>query len=153
MSYKEKSAWISLISTLGLFTYYFYHILQLSDLPEALAKSAAFDLSIRVIVFAVIVQVIFQGLLAASNHRDANLADDEREQLFNLKSIKHAHNILLTGAFICIGRLVLIDYNPDFADQHSSLQIPMLTAHILLFSFILSEVVRFISLIIYYRKG
>jgi hypothetical protein len=54
---------------------------------------------------------------------------------------------------ITLGHILIIEISPSFSSQNSSIEIPLLTAHILMFSFILSEVVRFSSQLYYYRKG
>lgn len=153
MSFKEKSTWISLLCTICIFAYYFYNLGALVGIPEVQAKAAATSLATRAIIYIVIAETLFQALLSASNHRDAELGNDERDQIFSYKSNRVAYSILVTGVFITLGRLVLVEYNPNFADHNSSLQIPMLTAHILLFSFILSEVARFATQLFYYRRG
>lgn len=152
MSLKEKSTWISLLVTLGIFAYYFYNIVALAGLPKPVALDAALSLSTKVIMVIIIIEIILQSLLTASNHREANLGNDERDQIFSYKSNRIGYSILVVGVFITLGRLVMLEYNPGFSDAHSSLQIPMLTAHILLFSFILSEVARFAALLFYYRR-
>ncbi|MFT6898677.1 MAG: putative membrane protein [Paraglaciecola sp.] len=44
MSFKEKSTWISLFSTVLIFGYYFINLIGLTELPGAQAKTAAGDL-------------------------------------------------------------------------------------------------------------
>ncbi|MDP5030151.1 MAG: hypothetical protein NWQ54_06100 [Paraglaciecola sp.] len=153
MSLKEKSTWVSLISTIGVFGYYFYGILGLVGLPVEVALDNALSLAIKIITIIVMLEIIFQSLLAVSHHREANLGNDERDKIFNDKSHRISYVVLVIGVFVTLGRIVIVEYNPSFTAELNSIQIPMLTAHILLLSFILAEVARFISLIFYYRRG
>jgi uncharacterized membrane protein len=153
MSLQEKSTWVSLLSTVGVFGYYFYNIILLAGLPEAEALSIALAISVKTISLVVIIEILFQSLLAASNHREAALGNDERDKLFKDKSSSIAYTVLVTGVFLTLGRIVMLEYNPSLTESDSSLQIPLLTGHILLLSFILAEVSRFAALIYFYRRG
>jgi len=153
MSFKEKSTWISLFSTVLIFGYYFINLIGLTELPDAQAKTAAGDLLMRAVILSVVVEIIFQGMLAATNHQAASLGDDERYKYYQYKANNIAYSILVTGVLVTLGRILFLEFNPAFDDHDSSLNIPLLTAHILMFSFILSEVVRFSCQLYYYRKG
>jgi hypothetical protein len=84
MSFKEKSTWISLLSTLIIFGYYFISLMGLTELPDAQAKTAAGQLLMRAVVLSIVVEIIFQGMLAAINHQTASSGGDERDKyLFN----------------------------------------------------------------------
>ncbi|MDC0603483.1 hypothetical protein OAP14_10780 [Aliiglaciecola sp.] len=153
MSFKEKSAWISLFSTLGIFGYYFYNIALLHGAPAELAKEAALELLLKAIILSVVVEVIFHSVLSATNYKAAEFGSDERDKMYEYKANNIGYTILVIGVMLTLGRIIIVEYNPDFADHNSSMQIPLLTAHILMFSFILSEVVRFAGQIFYYRRG
>jgi hypothetical protein len=153
MSLKEKSTWLSLLSTLGVFGYYFYNIVGLAGLPENDSLDIALALSIKTITAVVMIEILFQSLLAISNHREATLGNDERDKLFNYRSTSIAYSVLVCGVFLTLGRIVILEYNPSFDEGQSSWQIPLLTAHILLLSFIVAEVSRFAALIFFYRRA
>ena len=152
MSFSEKSAWISFFSTLLIFGYYFFKLFGLSGADGEEASQAAVRLLTQAVVLTIIVESVFHGMLAATNRKAAELGADERDKLIELKASKLGYAILSTGVIIVIVRLIILEFNPDFADHKSSLHIPLLTAHILMFSFILSELVRFGGQIVYYRR-
>lgn len=152
MSFREKSIWISLVSTILIFGDYFLNLLSLSGLPVDVAKSAALGLFLRSIFLIIVVEIVFQGMLALSNRKAAELGADERDKLFEYKGNNIGYTILVIGVFITLGRIVFIELNPEFIQDSGLLNIPFLTAHILLFSFILSEVVRFFGQLYYYRS-
>lgn len=153
MSFSEKSAWISFVSTIGIFGYYFIKVIALGGLPAEEASEAALSLLFQAIVLSVIVESVFHTMLAATNRRAAEMGADERDRVIQWKANQLGYSILVTGVMIVIGRLIIVEVEPSFADENSSLNVPMLTAHILMFSFILSEVARFGSQIFYYRRG
>ena len=152
MSFREKSIWISLIATLLIFGDYFLNVISLGVLPADAAKTAALGLSLRALFLIVIVEIIFQGMLAVSNRKAAELGADERDKLFEYKGNNFGYTVLVIGVFITLGRIVFLEINPEFIEQTNGLTISLLTAHILLFSFILSEVVRFSAQLYYYRR-
>lgn len=153
MSFKEKSIWISLISTLLIFGDYFLNIISLGSLSAEAAKAAALELSLRSLFLIIIVEIIFQGMLAASNRKAAELGADERDKLFEYKGNNVGYTVLVIGVFITLGRIVFMEINPELIEQSNLLELPLLTAHILLFSFIFSEIVRFSTQLYYYRSS
>jgi hypothetical protein len=152
MSFREKSIWISLIATLLIFGDYFLNLISLGGLPADAAKTAALGLSLRALFLIIIVEITFQGMLAVTNRKAAELGADERDKLFEYKGNNFGYTVLVIGVFITLGRIVFLEINPEFIEQSNGLTIPLLTAHILLFSFILSEVVRFSAQLYYYRR-
>lgn len=146
-SYQEKSAWISLCSTVLIFGYYFWRLFSEGATMDN--KDAAM-LAIQVVTMSVLVEAFFHGMLAATNRKAAEMGADERDALFGLKATRLGYSVLVVGCFIVIGRLVTLEVNPEFA--FSGLQAPLLSAHLLLLSFVLSEVVRFAAQIVYYRR-
>jgi len=153
MSFKEKSIWISLVSTVLIFGDYFINVLSLSGLPAETAKTTALELSLRALFLIILIEVIFQGMLATSNRKAAKLGADERDKLFEYKGNNFGYTVLVIGVFITLGRIVILELNPELIGQSSVLEIPLLTAHILLFSFIFSEIVRFSTQLYFYRCG
>ena len=152
MSFREKSIWISLISTLLIFGNYFLNVISLGGLPQEAAKVAALGLSLRAIFLIIIVEIIFQGMLVVSNRKAAEFGADERDKLFAYKGNNFGYTVLAIGVFISLGWSVLLEINPEFIVQSNLLKVPLMTAHILLFSFIFSEVVRFSAQLYYYRR-
>ncbi|WP_252732176.1 hypothetical protein [Paraglaciecola arctica] len=153
MSFREKSIWISLISTLLIFGGYFLNILSLGGVSAEVSQSATLGLFLRALVLIIIVEIVFQGMLAISNRKEADLGADERDKLFEYKANSLGYVILVIGVFVTLGRVVFLELNPEFFEQSNTFNIPLLTAHILLFSFIFSEVVRFSAQLYYYRSG
>lgn len=153
MSFKEKSAWISLISTVCIFGYYFYNIIMLIGVPTEVAKEAAKTYLIQAVMLSIVVEVIFHSLLAATNRKSADIEGDERDKTYEYKANSLGYSVLVLGVVITLGGIIILEYNPAWAEHNRVMQFPMQIAHILMFSFILSEIVRFAGQIYYYRRG
>lgn len=95
MSFREKSIWISLISTVLIFGDYFLNVISLGGLPAEDAKAAALELSLRALILIIIVEVLFQGMLAINNRKEAGLGADERDKLFEFKGNKFGYTVLV----------------------------------------------------------
>jgi hypothetical protein len=75
-----------------------------------------------------------------------------KDTLFAYKGNNFGYTELAIGVFISLGWIVLLEINSEFIAHSKILKFPLLTAHILLFSFIFSEVVRFYAQLYYYRR-
>ncbi|WP_299076044.1 hypothetical protein [uncultured Paraglaciecola sp.] len=153
MSFREKSIWISLLSSVVIFGNYFFNIITLPSLPVEVAKLTVLGFSIRAIIFIIIVETFFQVTLAICNRKEAELDADERDKLFQYKSNSVSYSILIIGVFMTLGLIVLMEINPAIVDQFSALKVPLLTMQVLLFSFIFSEVIRFSTQLYFYRSS
>jgi hypothetical protein len=153
MSFKEKSAWISLLSTVSIFGYYFYNIFMLIGEPPEMAKEAAKDYLIHAVFLSIVVESVFHIVLAAINRQSKAIEGDERDKTYEYKANSLGYTVLAVGVVITLGGMITLEYNPTLAEYNRVMQIPLQTAHILMFSFILSEIVRFAGQIFYYRKG
>ena len=136
MSFKEKSIWISLVSTIIIFGYYFLRIFQMAN-NEKVAHREIAVFFISIIILIVVVEIILHILLAGFHRPEA---EDERDQLIELRATRNAYYLLVAGVVTAnIAFLVLAA--------------PILVAHIILFFFILAESVAFITQLFYYRRG
>ena len=153
MAFKEKSIWLSLITTVLIFSYYLIRLFALLDEPEELATSAALGLLLKMSMAIIIVEAVLQSLLAASNRKVANLGADERDRLFAYKANNLGYAVLVIGVMFTLGQMLILEFNPQLINHDAVLSIPLLTTHILLFSFILSEIARFSAQLYYYRCG
>lgn len=97
MSFREKSAWISLALYLLVYGYYGW---TLYDVVQA-GQTATYDylwLLVKLIVVLVILQSVLHGVVAVLKPRDALTPEDEREKLIWLKSTSFGFYVLLIGA-------------------------------------------------------
>ena len=154
MSFKEKSTWVSLLATLLIFGNYTISVFSMDSSslsPDEMIEVALDNLS-SAIFFIIIFEIIFQSLIAAGSRNKIELEGDERDSLITLTSNNSGYWVLSIGFIITIGQLILphvfgIEFSPE---EHTS--IPMFAMHLLLFSFIFAEIVRFSHQIYLYRK-
>ena len=153
MSFKEKSIWVSLVTTVFIFSYYFISLQSLADLPVNETKQIAGELLLKAIIMMIIVEIIFHIIIAIFNPDDAQQKADERDKLYQLKANSIGYAFLILGVMISLGRILLNEFFAPTDTSEVIQVLPLLTANILLFSFIISELARFTSQLFFYRKG
>lgn len=142
MPFREKSAWISLISTVGIWGTYFWIIGQgllarrsLDGLP-----ASTVSLFIGGTVLIVIVQIVLAIAVAVVSGKQAETPMDERERLIDLKAAR-AGFYALNGAVFCVSALWMAGASP------------LVMANGILLSMVIGEVVHAGGKIIGYRRG
>ena len=142
MPFREKSAWISLITTVGVWGSYFWVIGQgllerrsLDGLP-----ASTVGLFIGGTVVIVIVQIILAIVMAVVAGRQADAPMDERERLIDLKAAR-AGFYALNGAVFCVSALWMAKASP------------LVMANGILLAMVVGEVVHSGGKIIGYRRG
>ena len=98
MAFREKLDWISLLSTLAIWGFYF---LRLSLGHAAGAPAEAYlGLMVRCLVLSVIIQVVLVSIVAARAPKEAQAPLDERERMIELTSIETAFYVLAGGVIV-----------------------------------------------------
>lgn len=138
MPFREKSAWISLLATTGVWGTYFWILWP--DLQDRSLSPSAVGLFIGGVVVLTIVQIILAIALAVTSGKAANAPMDEREQLIDLKGAR-AGFYALNGAVFCVSALWMLKVSPLFM------------ANGILAAMVVGEMVRSGWIIIAYRRG
>lgn len=140
MSFREKSAWISLVSLVLVFGSYFTYIgLVLAGLARN--RFALFFVMAAVFIIA---ELVLHLVIATRSPGDARTPKDEREQMIELKATRTAFYVLVVSAFGSIGTAHLRLTDPD---DHLWLMMQAI-----LFSIVLAETVKFAREIVLYRR-
>jgi len=141
MSFRETSAWISVISLLAVFGFYFTVVARAFD-SGPLPPPAFLDEYLSAVVLLVVVQIALHVIAAVATKAsgDAETARDEREQLIELKANRFGYFIVLSGAVMVAGAIGM--GAPGYW-----------TANALVLAVALGELVRFGAQIVYYRIG
>ena len=153
MTLKEKSTWLSLAATLVVFGFYPIRVfgIDMNSLSEQETIDIAMGNLSSAILYIIIIEIIFQSLIAAAGSK-AEVEGDERDRLIALRANNSGYWVLSVGVVITLGQLLL----PHALGIESSIKaffpIPLFEVHLLLFVFILSEIVRFTHQIVQYRK-
>lgn len=136
MAFRETSAWISLVTTLLVYAYYFWSVLGMRGAggPETIG------LLIGCVVILVVLQIIFHIAAAIRSPRAAQTPQDEREKMIALKSMSVAYYVVASGAVLAAMGLVFV--GNAFA-----------MANLLLLSLVAAEIVKYASQIVFFRRG
>jgi len=136
MSFREKSAWISLLLLVAVFGPYFWLV------ARALAGigHVHFGTQFAIITLFVALEVVLHIVIAMQSPRDARAPKDERERLIDLMATRTAFYVLVAGVLISIFTL------------HMPVTVWMLSQFVL-FSVVVAELVKFGSQIMFFRRG
>ena len=123
MSFREKSAWISLLSIAGIYGVYFWSVIHAG--PHA---GVRFGSLLETIVALVVVQVVLTIAVAITAPKEAKAPRDEREKLIELKATRIAYSGLATGiALACFFGA----FDPPMVFNTNALLIILVTAEVL----------------------
>ena len=138
MSFREKTAWIELITYSVAFGGYFLTLWQAWD--ELYARGLVIGLTVGAIIALVIMAVTLTTVVALFTPKEANAPADERETLIDLKAERIASYALSVGVVCLIGGLL--------AGMNGILIAVLLQA-----SLVIAELVKAIAQIAYFRLG
>jgi hypothetical protein len=135
MPFREKSAWISLLSMSGICGIYFWSVLHAG--PHA---GFRFGNLLGTIIALVVVQVVLTVAVAIAAPKDARAPRDEREKLIELRATRVAYSGLATSvALACLFGA----FDPPI----------VFNTNALLFLLVTAEVMRSGCQIIQYRRS
>ncbi len=139
LSYQEKKIWTSLLITAVFFGYYFINTFSILFKAEV-DNIQIVNNFVSIVVLVIIAEIIFQIILAIIFRKEAKEGEDERDKIIKLKAASNAYFFLIAGVWItCLSLLV----------THS----PILIINLIMCFFILAEITKFTSQLIYYRRG
>lgn len=148
LSYQEKSALASLVAVLLVFWYYFAAVRQLMQSDELHAVSAL-GLMIGAVVVLVIIEIVFQILVAVISR---STATDERDKLISAKAARNSGILLGAGTITLILAILASEIRGGLGDAQIMLT-PILIAQWLLLLMVMAQVFEYLSQIFYYRRG
>lgn len=154
MPFTEKSAWISLVVIIYIWGQYALDVIGLHSNPISMEDKEAIALSMisTALIAVIIAESAFHIILAMAHPDEDEQAGDERDKQINLIATKPAYAALFVGTIFAIGHLQMGAYFPQMI-ENSSLQIPFISIHILIFSALIAEIIRFAVMIKEYRLG
>jgi hypothetical protein len=135
MSFREKSAWISMLSMIGIYGLYFWSVIHSSP-------RSGFHLGslLQTIIALVILQVVLSIAVAIFSPKEAQAPRDERDKLIELRAIRVAYAGLATSvALACFFGA----FDPPIVFNTNSL----------LFILVTAEILRCACQVIQYRRG
>lgn len=99
MPFREKSAWITLISVILTFGSY-YGALALGLFPPM--SLASFHIGLGVIVGFVVLQIVLRLIAFAMSPKDARLPRDERERMIEARSHTIGYYVQMAGILLVV---------------------------------------------------
>ena len=136
MSFREKSAWISLLLIVAVFGPYFWLVGQSLTGKAHVHGGTQFAL----ILLFVVLEIVLHVAIAVQTPRDARAPKDERENLIDLKATRSAFYVLFGGALLSIFTM------------HFRVNVWTLSQFVL-FSIVVAELVKFASQVVLFRRG
>lgn len=141
-SFQQKSTGVSLVIVLSIAIYYFMNVVGMIQTGAALQANTAlptgyWQLAIATLVLLIVVEAALQAVLAIGAGRVP--APAQRDHSVALKANRNAYTVLAVGVFMTFGSLF---FTPT----------SFVMGNILLFVFVLAEITRFASQLIYYRQ-
>jgi hypothetical protein len=136
MSFREKTAWISVILLIALFGPYFGRV----ALALAGKTHVHGGTQFAMISAFVLLEIVLRVAIGMHSPRDARAPRDEREDLIDMRATRAAFYVLLGGVLVAIFTL------------HFPVSVWMLSQFVL-FAVVLSELVRFGGQIRLFRRG
>ena len=136
MSFREKSAWISVVSMSGIYGFYFWSVVHAG--PHA--GRFRFGGLLETIIALVVLQIVLTVAVAILRPSEAKAPRDERDKLIELRSMRVAYSGLATGlALACFFGA----FDPPI----------VFNTNALLFILVTAEIMRSACRIIQYRRG
>jgi Ca2+/Na+ antiporter len=136
MSFREKSAWISLVSMSGIYGFYFWSVIHAGHRTDDIR----FGGLLGTIIALVVLQVVLTVAVAIFTPKEADAPPDERDKLIELRAMRVAYSGLATGiAFACFFGA----FNPPI----------VFNVNALLFILVTAEILRCACQIVQYRRG
>lgn len=152
MSFREKTAWISLVTTLLIWGQYFARVTERVWAGESDAGTFI-GLFVGTTITAVVVQVVLTIVIAVIQPAEANAAADERERLIELKSSHAAYALLsVLVVTLAIATPFLIGVGPQVFAGSTATSGVVLTANAMIFALVLAELLRSLWQIVLFRR-
>lgn len=132
MSFREKSAWISLLSTSAIYALYFWSVVR-----RGMPGDGGL---LGTVIALVVLQTALTIVVAAFSPKEAKAPRDEREKLIDFKATRFAYYVL-AGSVACA--VFFGGFDPPL----------IFSTNAILFVLVISEVLRSGCQIVQYRRG
>lgn len=138
-SFREKSAWASLVSILIVFIPYFVHVFRLfvADNLSAASVIGGFVVATGI---TILIQIPIYVVIALRSRQEEK---DERDQAIELKSFRVGYGLLTTSVFLAVGAIVLFLPRLD----------AVFLSQVFYLCFVIAEVGKYFTQVVCYRRG
>ena len=105
MSFREKSAWISFLSILGVFIPFFWNSYR--QFSGQVDGPTALSVAVWLLVAFVVLEIVLHAAVALQAPSDARSPRDERERLIEMRATRVAFQVLVVGALAGVATIHL----------------------------------------------
>lgn len=137
MSFREKSAWVTLTAILVVSAMYFLHVPRFFDPTPGEWQLFAIALSFGTFIA---IEIVGYVVLRLRYPKDARTPKDEREAIIDLKATRLAAYVYVAGTFLAV-------LTPHHGANGFAVAVFVLMA------FVIAEIVNYVARIVYYRRG
>ena len=148
LSFREMSAWITLLALLGVYIPYFLHVLHLADRGE-LSLPAVINLFLSAVFLQVFLTVIAHVVISLVMRHEGK---DERDQAVEARAFRNGY-FAFTGAISITAIWMLLFSTSQKSTAQSAWLSVAAISQVLLFCFVLAEVTKYLTHLIFYRRG
>ena len=140
MSFREKRAWVTLVTLIFVLLLFWLHIPPTRMLAPQRSLWVLHVLMLMIATF-VVIKIIAHIVMAIRSPRDARTPKDERERLIELR-----------GTAIAWYVFVILSLGGIFVTIHLGAN-EIGVGFVVLLSFVIAEIVNYAMRIFYYRRG
>jgi hypothetical protein len=105
LSFREKSAWVSFLCILGVFTPFFWNSWR--QYSGALDNRTAVGTAFTLLALFVALEIVLHVALAVMSPKEARTPKDERERQIEMRATFIAFQVLVVGALGAVGLIHL----------------------------------------------
>lgn len=138
MSFREKSAWISALSILGVFIPFFWNSYR--QFTGAVDSHTAVSTAFGLLALFVVLEIVLHVAIALQSPREARSPKDERERAIELRATFVAFQVLVVGALLGVWSIHLTSR-------------AWVIQQVVLFAVVAAELVKFTLQIVLFRRG
>src|SRR5262245_23152974 len=133
LTYREKSLWVTVVSTLAIYAFYFWRVLEIGDGDPGRVAGVF----VATVIAMIAANIVVHAALAIHRRPEGV---DERDRQVALRGTRISYYVLMSGVWGALGVATL------------SLG-TFWVAHAALLAIVIAELVRCGSQLIYYRRG
>lgn len=139
MAFREKIHWVTLVTIILAFGWYFLaYPWQLADSPAGVWATAG--LLVPVTIAIIVAMTVATAFLAIRNRGEVDAKEDERDRSFDMRGTHYAYYPLIVGIWI---NILLIFWGVGQAQQ----------LNLMLATLVAAELVRIGTQLYLYRRG
>jgi hypothetical protein len=148
LSFREKSLLGSLLGLMAVSGYYAYRVGGALLDGGSVSGEYMAGLGIQLLVGLVVLEIVYQAVIAGFSPDEANEADDERDRQIAARAGNVAGTVL---AVLMAVLVVHVMGNARF--ENTTLISPLVISHLILLSLVVYQVVDYLYRLIAYRRG